>query len=56
MPVTSAAHQHYLRAIASGYAEQVSFSTLAAVEEAAGVIVPPRVPRAATDPESGDDT
>lgn len=55
MPVTSAAHQHYLRAIASGYAEKVCFSTLAAVEEAAGVIVPQRAPRTATHPESGDE-
>lgn len=42
MPVTAAAHQHYLRAKAAGYADHVCFATLAAVEQAAGVTVPAR--------------
>jgi len=40
MPVTSAAHQTYLRAVAAGLGQQVFFATLAAVESAAGVEVP----------------
>lgn len=42
MPVTAAAHQHYVRATADGYAEHTCFATLAAVEQAAGVTVPAR--------------
>jgi len=42
MPVTSAAHQHYLRAVANGLGDKVFFATLAAVEDAAAVHVPAR--------------
>lgn len=44
MPVTAAAHQHYLRARATGLADKVCFATLAVVEVAAGVDVPARSP------------
>jgi 3-hydroxyisobutyrate dehydrogenase-like beta-hydroxyacid dehydrogenase len=44
MPVTAAAHQHYVRARAAGWGEHVFFGTLAAVEAAAGVEVPARTP------------
>ncbi len=44
MPVTSAAHQHYVNAVASGYADKLCCSTLAVVESAAGVEVPARHP------------
>lgn len=40
MPVITAAHQHYLRAVAAGLADKVCFATLAVVEQAAGVEVP----------------
>jgi 3-hydroxyisobutyrate dehydrogenase-like beta-hydroxyacid dehydrogenase len=40
MPVTSAAHQTYLRALAQGLGGQVFFATLQAIERAAGVEVP----------------
>lgn len=40
MPVTSSAHQTYLRAAAAGLGQQVFFATLVAVESAAGVEVP----------------
>jgi 3-hydroxyisobutyrate dehydrogenase-like beta-hydroxyacid dehydrogenase len=42
MPVTAAAHQHYVRALAAGLGDKVFFATLAAIESAAGVEVPPR--------------
>lgn len=42
MPVVAAAHQHYVRALAAGLGEKVCFATLAAVEAAAGVVVPVR--------------
>jgi 2-hydroxy-3-oxopropionate reductase len=42
MPVISAAHQHYLRAVAHGLGDKLFLATLAAVEEAAGVEVPAR--------------
>ena len=42
MPVISAAHQHYLRAVAAGLGDKVCFATLAVVEQAAGVEVPAR--------------
>lgn len=42
MPVTAAAHQHYVRANAHGYGDRACFATLAAVEQAAGVTVPAR--------------
>jgi 3-hydroxyisobutyrate dehydrogenase-like beta-hydroxyacid dehydrogenase len=42
MPVISAAHQHYLRARALGLTDKICFATLAAVEQAAGVMVPAR--------------
>ena len=44
MPVTSAAHQHYVNAVASGYADKLCCSTLGVVEAAAGVEVPARHP------------
>jgi 3-hydroxyisobutyrate dehydrogenase-like beta-hydroxyacid dehydrogenase len=40
MPVTSAAHQTYVRALAQGLGSQAFFATLRAVESAAGVEVP----------------
>lgn len=42
MPVVAAAHQHYVRALASGLGDKLCFATLAAVEQAAGVDVPAR--------------
>lgn len=42
MPMTAAAHQHYVRALAAGLGDHVFFGTLAAVEEAAHVEVPAR--------------
>jgi 3-hydroxyisobutyrate dehydrogenase len=42
MPVTAAAHQHYVHAKATGHADRVCFSTLAAIEASAGVHVPAR--------------
>jgi 3-hydroxyisobutyrate dehydrogenase-like beta-hydroxyacid dehydrogenase len=42
MPVVAAAHQHYVRALAAGLGDKVCFATLAAVEAAAGVVVPAR--------------
>src|SRR5919108_2614054 len=42
MPVVAAAHQHYVRAVASGLGDKLCFATLAAVEQAAGVEVPAR--------------
>jgi 3-hydroxyisobutyrate dehydrogenase len=42
MPVISAAHQHYLRAVAHGLGDQLCLATLAVVEEAAGIEVPAR--------------
>ncbi len=43
MPVTAAAHQHYVRARAAGLGDHVFFGTLGAVEAAAHVEVPARV-------------
>jgi 3-hydroxyisobutyrate dehydrogenase-like beta-hydroxyacid dehydrogenase len=40
MPVTAAAHQTYLRALAQGLGSQVFFATLRAVEAAAGAEIP----------------
>jgi 3-hydroxyisobutyrate dehydrogenase len=45
MPVTAAAHQHYVRALAAGLGDKAFCATLAAVEAAAGVGVPARPPR-----------
>lgn len=42
MPVTSAAHQHYLRGIAAGLDGKLCLATLAVIEEVAGVRVPAR--------------
>jgi 3-hydroxyisobutyrate dehydrogenase-like beta-hydroxyacid dehydrogenase len=42
MPVTAAAHQHYLRGVAAGLGAKLCLSTLAVVESAAGVEVPAR--------------
>lgn len=42
MPVTSAAHQHYLRGLAAGLGAKLCLSTLAVIESAAGVEVPAR--------------
>jgi 3-hydroxyisobutyrate dehydrogenase-like beta-hydroxyacid dehydrogenase len=42
MPVTAAAHQHYVRALAAGYGDKLCLSTLHVIEEAAGVTVPAR--------------
>lgn len=42
MPVVAAAHQHYLDAVAAGYGSRLFCSTLAVIEEAAGVSVPVR--------------
>jgi 3-hydroxyisobutyrate dehydrogenase-like beta-hydroxyacid dehydrogenase len=44
MPVTAAAHQHYVRARAAGLGDKVFFATLAAIEAAADTQVPPRDP------------
>jgi 3-hydroxyisobutyrate dehydrogenase-like beta-hydroxyacid dehydrogenase len=40
MPVTSAAHQTYLQALAQGHGREVFFATLRALERAAGTEVP----------------
>ena len=42
MPVTTAAHQHYLRGVAAGLGAKLCLSTLAVIESAAGVEVPAR--------------
>jgi 3-hydroxyisobutyrate dehydrogenase len=42
MPVTSAAHQHYLRGVATGLGGKLFPATLAAIEAAAGIEVPAR--------------
>lgn len=42
MPVTAAAHQHYLRGVASGLGSKLCLATLAVIESAAGVEVPAR--------------
>jgi 3-hydroxyisobutyrate dehydrogenase-like beta-hydroxyacid dehydrogenase len=52
MPVTNAAHQHYLRAIASGLGGKAFFATLAAVEAGAGVEVPARAAQPKASPAS----
>ena len=44
MPVTSAAHQTYVQALAQGLGAQVFFATLQAVERGAGVEVPKLLP------------
>jgi 3-hydroxyisobutyrate dehydrogenase-like beta-hydroxyacid dehydrogenase len=42
MPVTSAAHQHYVTALANGLGDKVFFATLESIERAAGTEVPGR--------------
>jgi 3-hydroxyisobutyrate dehydrogenase-like beta-hydroxyacid dehydrogenase len=42
MPVTAAAHQHYLQGVASGLGRKLCLATLAVIESAAGVEVPAR--------------
>ena len=42
MPVTTAAHLHYLAAMSQGLGDKLCLATLAAVERMAGVEVPPR--------------
>jgi 3-hydroxyisobutyrate dehydrogenase-like beta-hydroxyacid dehydrogenase len=45
MPVTSAAHQHYVASLANGLGDKVFFATLASIERSAGTEVPPREPK-----------
>ena len=52
MPVVAAAHQLYVRAVAAGRASQLFCSTLAVIEEAAGVAVGARPVRPTTTQES----